>query len=453
MYARTFALALSVLVPLSASANDGVPHPSLYFGVGGGYNFVLGDWDLDENADVGTSPKSSPIFGGHIGFQFTHWLALEVGAAFIPFDATKSAGSALGIHWLGDLLLSPFDASWAPHIVVGGGAYQLASGDLGQDSDWDVHAGLGIRGMLTDWLALRVEGRYNLTDSYSSGLAGILDVQAGFDFYASFEDEPRHADADKDGIWDGEDLCPQLPGVETARGCPDADRDGVADSDDHCVNEPGPAAYRGCPDNDQDGIANDEDKCIDVPGDREHDGCPPPPPDADADGVIDQDDLCPNDPGPAWTKGCPDQDRDGITDKDDKCPAQPGVPEEQGCLPKAVQKKFSGAVKGINFETGSAKIKKSSYRLLDEAVKVFTQYPTLKIEIGGHTDDQGPDDMNMKLSQDRADSVKAYLVDKGIASERLAAIGYGETRPAAPNKTATGRAKNRRIEFVILGAN
>ncbi|MFO0744128.1 MAG: OmpA family protein [Myxococcota bacterium] len=453
LLAATLAVA-ALARPAQADDGDGLPHPSLYFGIYGGYNLVVGDWDIDANADAGKKPASSPIFGGRIGFQFTHWLGLEVGAAVIPFDVQKGGGSGIALHWIGDLVLSPLDTAWGPHIVAGGGAYQLASGDLGKDADWDVHAGLGVHGRLADWLVLRVEGRYNLTDSFSSGLAGVLDITAGLDFFASSGKPSRVLkDTDHDGLFDDEDACPIESGSETAKGCPDEDKDGVQDADDKCPSKPGPAADRGCPDSDSDGIADDLDKCVDTPGDAAHEGCPPPPPDADADGVPDGDDLCPTDPGEKWTKGCPDQDRDGITDKDDKCPAQPGVPEEKGCLPKAVQRKFSGAVKGINFETGSAKIKKSSFALLDEAVKVFTQYPSLKIEISGHTDDQGPDDMNMKLSEDRATSVREYLVGKGIAADRLVAVGYGETKPAAPNKTAAGRAKNRRIEFKILGSN
>lgn len=229
---------------------------------------------------------------------------------------------------------------------------------------------------------------------------------------------------------------------------PDQDQDGVVDADDRCPAVAGSLQYSGCPDTDSDGIPDDVDRCPEVKGIEEHKGCPPP--DSDSDGVIDADDACPNDKGPADTKGCPDKDGDDVPDKDDRCPEQAGTVEEAGCLPADVQK-FSGSIKGINFDAGKATIKKSSNKTLDEAVAVLQKYPKLRVEVQGHTDDQGPDDKNMELSQQRADSVKAYLIEKGIAADRVEAKGYGETMPIGDNKKGAGRAMNRRIEFKLLG--
>ena len=447
----------AVLATLSTSAHaaEGLPHPGLYVGLYGGYNLVLGDWDLHENTDAGLAPDSSPLGGVRLGLQATHWLGVELGLVLIPL-ATETQGvelSALGLGWCGDLLLSPLDAAWSPHVLVGAGVYQLGSGDFGDDEDWEVHWGLGVRGMLTDFLDLRVEARHVLSDSSKSGLASNIELQLGVDLWLWDGGKAAPADADRDGVADPDDACPFDKGRPTAAGCPDRDGDGVADAADACPDAPGTATLDGCPDTDGDGVGDGLDRCRDVPGLAAYEGCPPPPPDADGDGTPDADDQCPSDPGPRHARGCPDQDGDGILDRDDKCPTQPGVAEEKGCLPRVIQRRFSGSVRGINFETASAAIKKSSHALLDQAVKVFTQYPTLRIEISGHTDDQGEDDMNMRLSDDRAAAVKAYLVDKGIAPERLIAVGFGETRPIAPNKTGAGRAKNRRIEFKILGAN
>jgi len=439
----------------AARGAEGLPHPGLYIGVYGGYDLVLGDWDLNGVSDAGVAPKSSILGGLRLGYQASSWLGVELGAALIPFAADSVedlSGVAVGVR--GDLLVSPLGGAWSPHLLVGGGAFVLASGDLGSDSDWEMHYGLGLRGMLTDFMNLRVEARHVFNDSYSSGLASNVELQLGLDFWV-WDDSPRPPppDVDGDGIPDGEDACPDQKGVETARGCPDRDRDGMSDSFDACPDRPGPQGQRGCPDTDGDQVADDLDKCFEVPGTIEHDGCPPPPPDADGDGVLDADDFCPDDRGPAFSGGCPDRDGDGVVDASDKCPDQPGVAEESGCLPKAILKKFSGSVKGINFETGSARIKKSSFKLLDEAVALFKQYGNLRVEISGHTDDQGPDDLNLKLSQDRAEAVRAYLVDKGLDPGRFTALGYGETRPVATNKTGAGRAQNRRIEFKILGQN
>lgn len=105
---------------------------------------------------------------------------------------------------------------------------------------------------------------------------------------------------------------------------------------------------------------------------------------------------------------------------------------------------------GIQFETGSAVIKKSSYGILDQVVSVMTENPMYNLEVHGHTDSQGDDAKHMKLSDDRAASVKKYLMDKGVAAIRLRSEGHGETIPVADNTTSAGRAKNRRVEFKVM---
>ncbi|MBN1578645.1 MAG: OmpA family protein [Chitinispirillaceae bacterium] len=159
---------------------------------------------------------------------------------------------------------------------------------------------------------------------------------------------------------------------------------------------------------------------------------PPPPPPA------------PPPPPPS------DRDNDGVLDDVDNCPDQTGVPEYQGCVPEAM-KSFTGAIKGIYFQTGSARILPKSYTTLDRAVAELEKYKTLRLRIEGHTDNAGKPDLNRKLSESRAESVKAYFISKGIDSSRLETAGYGDTRPVEDNKTAAGRAANRRIEFSIPG--
>ncbi|RJO72747.1 MAG: OmpA family protein [Myxococcales bacterium] len=190
---------------------------------------------------------------------------------------------------------------------------------------------------------------------------------------------------------------------------------------------------------------------------------PPPPPmavapaapgDRDKDGIIDIRDQCPDVPGEAKYFGCPmpDRDKDTVADMDDDCPDTPGLPELRGC-PRITQEeraRFSGTIRGITFDTGKATIKPSSYSTLDDAVNLMKKYPYIILEIQGHTDSTGGVKTNKRLSQDRADSVKAYMVSKGVDGARIKTKGFGPDKPVADNKTAAGREQNRRIDFVII---
>lgn len=201
------------------------------------------------------------------------------------------------------------------------------------------------------------------------------------------------------------------------------------------------------PDVDGDGIPDKDDKCPQEKGLANLGGCP----DADGDGIADKMDACPNLAGPADKQGCPDSDGDGISDNLDKCPTVPGVASMKGCpeINEKTKKLFEKALTGVQFETGKSTIKKVSYPILDQVVTVMKENPSYNLEIHGHTDDQGDDAKNMKLSDDRAAAVKTYLTEKGVAATRLSSAGHGETMPVADNKTAAGRAKNRRVEFKV----
>ncbi len=284
-------------------------------------------------------------------------------------------------------------------------------------------------------------------------------------------------DADKDGISDRNDKCPQKPedkdGFEDQDGCPDPDNDGdgIPDTKDECPNIPedkdGTEDEDGCPDgdNDGDGITDSLDQCPDEPEDRDNfeddDGCPEF--DNDNDNVPDSVDKCPNRPedidGYEDKDGCPefDNDKDGIPDSTDECISTPesfnGFEDQDGCpdsVPKPTkkeEKKLKMALSGINFKTGSAELTTSSYTHLNFIVNLLKQYSYLRYEIQGHTDSRGSDEYNLLLSAARANSVKNYLLQKGISDSSVIAIGYGETQPVASNKTARGRALNRRVEF------
>jgi OOP family OmpA-OmpF porin len=247
---------------------------------------------------------------------------------------------------------------------------------------------------------------------------------------------PRHdvekaagpSDSDGDGIGDATDKCPQEPGL-SPDGCPDKDSDAdtVMDSKDACPAEAGPPANCGC------GV-KDQDK----------------------DGVPDDLDKCPLEPGPI--NGCPDldPDRDGVNAPNDKCPDKPetknGFDDDDGCpdeIPEKI-KKFTGVIKGIEFDTGKDTIRKTSEPVLENALLVLNEYPKTRIEISGHSDDVGTREFNLDLSKKRAESVKRWFVGKGIDEKRIATRGAGPDEPIADNKDQAGKQKNRRIEFKLI---
>lgn len=214
---------------------------------------------------------------------------------------------------------------------------------------------------------------------------------------------------------------------------------------------PAPVAYVD-PDRDRDGFVNEKDDCPDAAG-VEPDGCP----DTDGDGFKDSIDACPEVPGVA-PEGCPDKDTDGdrIMDSVDKCIDEPetynGLDDTDGCpdeLPPEI-KEFEGALEGITFDFGKASIRSSSKPFLDKAVAVMTEYEDVRIKITGHTDNVGEPAANLQLSADRAAAVKTYLTDAGVDASRVETEGKGDTSPRDTNDTDEGRAKNRRIEFVVL---
>ncbi len=247
--------------------------------------------------------------------------------------------------------------------------------------------------------------------------------------------------------------------------CPDSDGDGVIDSEDRCPGTPCGAIVDdfGCPkDSDGDGVYDGIDKCPDTPKGAKVDkkGCPL---DSDGDGVYDGIDKCPDTPKGAKVdkRGCPsDADGDGVFDGIDICPNTPkGVEvDKKGCPVETTEKEKefldSGMIRESNilFELGKADLKPESKKVLDEIGKILVQWPDLKIEIGGHTDNQGAEDFNQKLSEERAAAVLAYLRDSfpKINAENFAAKGYGEAKPVASNDTKEGRAQNRRVEFRCL---
>ena len=257
-------------------------------------------------------------------------------------------------------------------------------------------------------------------------------------------------DADKDGISDKDDECPTSFGLKKFNGCPDTDGDGIKDSEDNCPEERGIPNLGGCPDNDNDGVPNKNDKCPNTKGSKAMNGCP----DSDFDGVSNNNDDCPNEKGSKTLKGCPDTDKDGIIDKLDLCPKVKGTKKKKGCpeeKKEVVKKDYEPSVSlyTVYFESADSKISTASKKVLNTIVKLFKSDSKYKLNIEGHTDSEGDDQLNIALSKERAKIIKNYLIKKGIGQSRLTANGYGEDKPIANNDTEQGKAKNRRVELYI----
>jgi len=258
-------------------------------------------------------------------------------------------------------------------------------------------------------------------------------------------------DRDGDGVIDNEDLCPDEPGTKLTNGCPDKDNDGVIDGRDECPDIPGPAALNGCPDRDGDGVADPKDLCPDEPGPADQGGCPFR--DTDKDGIKDSEDRCPEVAGPPENFGCPysDTDGDGILDKDDRCPLTPGDPTNNGCPVIKTEEAavLKTAFENLEFETGKAVIRSSSFASLDELAELLVSKPTWKLLIAGHTDNVGSEESNLNLSKNRTQAVGKYLQGKGVPANQVKMEWYGESRPVADNSTPDGRQKNRRVEMQV----
>ncbi len=293
-----------------------------------------------------------------------------------------------------------------------------------------------------------MEGGTSLKDKDKDGVPDKLDkCPKTLPWQLPVNDEGCPKDSDLDTIPDYMDSCKFEFGPRKFNGCPDKDNDGIQDKDDRCPDKAGPVEFNGCPDTDGDGIIDIEDQCPKEKGLKEFNGCP----DSDGDGIEDRKDKCPAVVGPAAGEGCPDTDGDGVYDNTDVCPKVPGIVGNKGCpeIKQEVVAKIALAAKGINFETGSDVIKPESYDDLDALVKILNEYPEANVSIDGHTDNAGVPAANLDLSQRRANAVRAYLINKGVSAARLTAMGYGDTQPIADNKTAAGKAKNRRVDFKL----
>lgn len=263
--------------------------------------------------------------------------------------------------------------------------------------------------------------------------------------------------------------------------------DGVTDVIDKCPTVPGLASNNGCPvsDRDGDGVVDERDKCPDVAGPVNNTGCPVPVvSDRDKDGVVDQMDKCPDVAGPVNNEGCPvpavsDRDKDGVLDQMDKCPDLAGVASNDGCpvsitrvvplpaaasvpkvapeivaaplpVPSVSATSDAAPIFIIHFNFDRYNLTYSAVKILDEVVAYCKINKTKRVYLYGHTDLEGGDQYNIKLSMNRVNIAKAYLLGKGVEASRIITDHFGKAQPALSTVEKSLGWKNRRVEIKIV---
>ncbi len=383
---------------------------------------------------------------------------------FVVFDPTNPSHNSAGyvVTNPGNLMLYAIDANVKysfmslikskvidPSLRLGGGYTWL-----GDNSYATLNPGAGLTFWLNEFVGLSLESTYKINQLFSKERNASGDIYTPksvsyFQHTLGIVFQFGGKDTDGDGIYDKEDACPDVAGLKQFNGCPDTDGDGIIDGSDACPTEFGLAAFNGCPDKDGDGIADKDDACPDTAGLIAFKGCP----DTDGDGIADKDDKCPTEAGPKSNGGCPvlDADKDGVPDPEDDCPTEAGPASNKGC-PEVTEKIIENLTiqdKTILFNSGKSNLTNSGdskFNNLDKILNYINSNPNTKFSIEGHTDSDGSNALNQKLSEDRANAVRNALIERGANAENLTAVGFGETKPIATNKTAAGKAQNRRAE-------
>jgi OmpA-OmpF porin, OOP family len=385
----------------------------------------IGHYKFEGNEDM----ENSLSLSLRAGYNFTKYIGVEGFAQWIP-TRTGNVGEWTGGNGIdvvgygieGILHILP-NGAFVPFIAAGvggisySGAWELTTEN--RHNKVAVDYGAGLKYFLSENVALRGDVRhiipFDATHNnllYTVGLSFAFGGEKKAAEPAPAPVAPVVLDSDNDGVPDDLDKCPGTPaGVAVDKdGCPiDSDKDGVPDYLDKCPGTPA-------------GVAVDKDGC---------------PIDSDKDGVPDYLDKCPGTPaGVAVDKdGCPP-------------PVVEAVKPQAEAAPEIIEK--GRATLNVQFDTNKAVIKKNSFKDVDNLAAVMKQYPDLKVTIEGHTDSVGSAALNKKLSQQRADAVKKYMVEKsGIDAKRLTAKGFGPDKPIASNTTKEGRQKNRRVEAAV----
>lgn len=487
-----FFLACVLAIPASSQFKD--------IGLGGGIGFggIVGATDDLSNKDANFYARAFLRAGIVNGVQ------AELGAGLGRMTGTNRAGDTRGN---GDgtkavsqlipidfrLLFSPFSfKSWNPYLYAGIGAVHYSMEEQPGNADplvktkgWSLYApgGLGLQFALDDHTSFEISGGYNYAfndkintitvnsqanapkkDAYWSALIGLTvagesgSADPDGDGLTNREEkqlgtDKHNPDTDGDGLSDGAEVLTYKSNPLKA----DSDGDGLKDGEEVNVYHTDPNKA----DTDGDGLSDGDEVTkyntnplnADTDGDGLSDGAEvnqhktnPNKTDTDVDGLSDGDEVnkYKTDPNKLDTDGGTVSDGQEVANNTNPLDPSDDIPKKRE-LKVEVGKAI--VLEGIVFKTGKADIEPASEEILGDAFNTLEQNKEIQVEIRGYTDNVGSNKLNAKLSQRRADAVKAWLVGKGIPADRIKAKGYGPANPIADNKTAEGRQKNRRIEF------
>lgn len=381
-------------------------------GVFGGVFLPADRHDLYDPVTTPSEPlwRIGPDVGVRAGFYPLRSLGVEAEFNAMPTRVRSETNDPVFVYGFGAHVVAQLPYyTVVPFVLAGGGLLGVRSNllFLGRDVDPAVHYGAGVKVAVSKLIGFRLEVRQILSAIEGLQNSGTAHTQVLASLTFTIGRKP-----------------PREPPVAPPPEDPDRDHDGIVNAKDGCPDVAGVAPH-GCPDTDGDGFRDEVDACVEVPG-VAPDGCPVK--DSDGDGFLDPDDDCVFEP----------ETKNNYKD-DDGCPDD---------VPPPV-KKFSGTIPGIVFDFKKDTIKPVSRPILDEAVATLKEFPEVRVNIVGHTDDIGSEAFNLDLSRRRAESVKKYLVAGGVDASRITTEGRGASDPVAPNDNEANRSKNRRIDFEI----
>ncbi len=450
----------------------------------GGYLFVPSGEQEQYTGEGGVRGNFHLVLGGRIGgdtaFVYSAAAGTELRASDSPHTFTFGAGA--GVLFLDDMLQAGAELFGSTPFTDT--VFLSSTPPTPAGASTNAELLFGVKARFLEGLTLGVSAGPGLGSAVGTPIyrfAGMLGWTPLPERPPSERgvDVAQVKDTDNDGIPDHKDACPEKagePNLDPAKdGCPPSDRDGdgIQDVDDACPTTAGlPNAdltQNGCPpDTDGDGFHDGIDACRELAGDPSDDekkrGCPA---DDDDDGVPNKKDACPQAAGDPHDdpdkSGCPaDPDGDGIRYAADACPFEKGPasddPAQNGCPRFARYKPTEGEIvilQRIEFQTYGSHVSESvtpnSIAVLKEVAQIIIDHPEIElVEVQGHTDDSGDVEYNLQLSQERAESIKTWLTNKGgVDASRLSAKGYGMSVPIGDNRTRIGRQENRRVQFMV----